>query len=163
MKRSLAIAAVGVAGLALAGPAAADQKTVKVAHGAVTANLVPVTPGVSSPGDLRTYWIKLTKPGKTKKVGLLTGSLLTTAVDKPGKGKELRTANLVFSIGRPDDQLIVGGVAEYDQAAPTLNKRTEVVRPVIGGSGKYDGARGYCTSIHRKDNTWVHVFTVDVL
>lgn len=149
--------------LALAGPAVADQKTIKVAHAAISANLVPVTPGVSSAGDLRTYWIKLTKPGKAKKIGFMTGTLLTTAVNKPAKGKELREANLVFTVGKPADQLIVGGVAEYDQAAATLTKRTEVVRPVIGGSGKYDGARGYCTSIHRKDNTWVHVFTVDVL
>lgn len=140
-----------------AAPVAADQ-VVKVAHGPITATVIPVTAGKASAGDLRTYHIKLTKPKKSKRIGFMTGSLLTTAVNKPARGQEQRTADLVFTIGKAANQLVVGGVAAYEQQAPTFRKRTSVIRPVLGGSGKYAGARGWCESIHRKDNTWRHVF-----
>ena len=93
----------------------------------------------------------------------MTGSLLTTEVGKPSAGKEYRSADLVFTIGKARNQLIIGGVAVYQQQAPTVAERTTVVRPVIGGSGKYDGARGWCESVHRKDGTWRHTFHVQVL
>lgn len=161
MIRGLLIAAVLTA--AMASPAVADSDVVvKVAHPAVTAKVVPVTPGTASPGDLRTYFTKLTKPGKSARIGFMTGSLLTTAVGKPSAGKEYRTADLVFTIGKARNQLILGGTAVYQQQAPTVAERTTVIRPVIGGSGKYDGARGWCESVHRKDGTWRHTFHVQV-
>jgi hypothetical protein len=162
MRRRLCIALLVTLGTA-ASPAVADSDLiVKVAHPAVTANVRAVTPGTASPGDVRTYYTKLTRPGKSARIGFLTGSLLTTEVGKPSAGKELRTADLVFTIGKARNQMIVGGVAAYDQQAPTVAERTSVVRPVIGGSGKYDGARGWCESIHRKDGTWRHTFHVQV-
>ena len=52
----LAVLSVGVG----VSPAAADSDLViKVAHPAVTANLHAVTPGVASPGDIRTFYAKL--------------------------------------------------------------------------------------------------------
>ncbi|HNE87833.1 MAG TPA: hypothetical protein PKL68_00960 [Actinomycetota bacterium] len=163
MLRRLLIAITVLSIGAAASPAFADSDLViKVAHPAVTANLNPVTPGTASPGDLRTFYAKLTKPGKSTRIGFMTGSLLTTEVGVPSAGKEYRTADLVFSIGKARNQLIVGGVAVYQQQAPTVAERTSVVRPVIGGSGKYDGARGWCESIHRKDGTWRHTFHVQV-
>jgi hypothetical protein len=42
-------------------------------------------------------------------------------------------------------------------------KRASVVtRPVIGGSGKYGGARGWCVTTHQADDTWTHVFHITV-
>lgn len=149
------VCATGVAVVLAAGPAAAE--VVKVAHGPIAANLIPVADKPSA-GDLRTYYIGLTKPGKKKRIGFLTGSLLTTAVDAPSAGKELRSADLVFTIGKPANQIVLGGVAAYDQTAPTLSKKSTTVRPVLGGSGKYAGARGWCESIHFKNNSWRHTF-----
>ena len=160
MIRSLPAAALlTVAPLA---PAAAAERpvTVRVAHGAISATVDPVTPGAASPGDLRLYYTPLTRPGRTKQIGFMTGSLLTTAVDRPAAGKEYRAADLVFRVGT--SQLVVGGVAEYDQQAPTVAERTSVVRPVLGGTGRYAGARGWCRSVHLKDNTWRHVFMIVV-
>ena len=160
MLRRPALALLGtVLALSLAGPASADPVTVvKVAHGPVSAQVDPVTPATASPGDVRLFYSTLTKPGKKKAIGFLTGSLLTTAVDEPAVGKELRTADLVFTIGQAQDQLVVGGVAVYDQQASTVARKTSVIRPVVGGSGKYDGARGWCRSVHRKDDSWRHTF-----
>jgi hypothetical protein len=162
MLRPALIVSVAAALAATASPAVADPVVVKVAHGPVTANVIAVTPGSASPGDLRTYFTPLTKPGGSKRIGFLTGSLLTTVVGQPSAGKELRTADLVFTIGAARNQLVVGGVASYDQQAPTVAQRTKVTRPVVGGSGRFAGARGWCDSIHRKDGTWRHVFRVEV-
>jgi hypothetical protein len=157
MLRPLAVTAALV--LLPAAPALAEEVTVKLDHGPVTATLDPVTPGVSSPGDLRLYYVGLTKPGKTKVIGFLTGSLMTTAVGKPAAGKEYRAADLVFSVG--ESQLVIGGVAVYDQQAATVAKKTSVIRPVLGGSGKYAGAHGWAKSTRFKDNTWRHTFHIE--
>lgn len=162
MSRSIvASAAVAVAAtVSFAAPAVAKDEVVKVAHPAVTASLAPVTPGQASAGDIRTYWTPLTKPGKTKSIGFMTGYLLTTALNKPETGKELRTADLVFTIGAAENQLEIGGVAAYDGQAPTVAQKTSVIRPVVGGSGRYAGAHGWAKSIHLKDGTWRHIFHI---
>lgn len=158
MLRPLAVTAALV--LLPAAPALAEEVTVKLDHGPVTATLDPVTPGVASPGDLRLYYVGLTKPGKKKVIGFLTGSLMTTAVNEPAAGKEYRAADLVFSVG--DSQLVIGGVAVYDQQAATVAKKSSVIRPVLGGSGKYAGAHGWAKSTRFKDNTWRHTFHIEV-
>lgn len=158
MLRPLAVTAALV--LLPAAPAMAKDVTVTVAHGPITSSLDPVTPGTASPGDLRLFYIDLTKPGKKKVVGFLTGSLLTTAIDKPEPGKEYRAADLVFTVG--DSQLVLGGVAVYDQQAATVAKKSSVIRPVLGGTGKYAGAHGWAKSTRFTNNTWRHTFQVHV-
>jgi hypothetical protein len=149
---------IGAAGAGAAGPKA---RVISVAHGAVTTSNSQYidlgTPGASV-GDLRTYYLPLARTGTTATVGYLTGTLTTVAVDQPAPGMELRTANLVFVIGRVSDQIVVGGVAEYTQTASTVAAKSTVTRPVIGGSGRFAGARGWCISTHLADNTWTHVF-----
>jgi hypothetical protein len=152
------------AALALApGARATPPRTlvVAVAHRAVTAadtQYLDAPPAGPSAGDVRTYYLPLTRPGGTEEIGYLTGTLTTTAVDRPTAGMELRTANLVFVVGPAADQLVVGGVSAYAQSAPTIARKSVAVRPVIGGSGKYAGARGWCVSTHLADGTWTHVF-----
>jgi hypothetical protein len=107
---------------------------------------------------VRTYYLSLTRPGSSRKVGYLTGTLTTTATGRPNRGMELRTANLVFVFGRAADQLVLGGVAVYGQFAPVLAKKSVVTRPVLGGSGRYAGARGWCVTTHLANDTWTHVF-----
>jgi len=153
---------VALLAVSIAGPAVArtsSTKVITVAHGPVTAqNSQYIDLGAPGPsvGDMRTYYLPLTQ--SKKPVGYLTGTLTTVAVDRPAVGMELRTSNLVYVIGKTSDQIVVGGVAEYSQSAPTVATKSVVVRPVIGGSGKYAGARGWCVTTHYEDNTWTHVF-----
>ena len=88
----------------------------------------------------------------------MTGSLTVVAPDKPTKGEELRRSNLVFQFGAVDDQLVVGGVAVYQIANPTISLGKVVTRPILGGSGKFAGATGWVETTHNADGTWVHVF-----
>jgi hypothetical protein len=147
-------------GLTTATAASAATRVVKVAHGPVTLPLVDAAPAGPSVGDLRTVWTPLTRPGRTRGVGYLAGSLLTVAVDRPTGGRELRTSNLVFVVGRPADQIVVGGVASYPSAAPTVVRRTLTVRPVMGGSGAFAGARGSCRTVHLANGRWTHTFVI---
>ena len=148
-----------------AGPTQLSRVVVRVAHGPVTAgNSQYIDAGVPGPsvGDLRTYYLPLTRPGSSRRVGYLTGTLTTTATGRPRAGMELRTANLVFVVRRAANQLVLGGVAAYAQSAPVLAKRSVVTRPVIGGSGRYAGARGWCVTTHLANGTWTHVFHLTV-
>lgn len=159
---STAVLSIAIGGM-LVGPtaatAAADtREVVRVAHPAITATVIDVGPTGASAGDLRTYWTKLTAPGRPARIGFMSGSLLTTAVNKPRSGYELRTAALVFTIGRAANQLEVGGIASYRQQAATVSRDESVIRPVVGGSGRYAGATGWCRSTHKADNTWRHTF-----
>ena len=135
----------------------------RVAHGLVTPSdvqYIDASPAGPSVGDVRTYYLPITRRGRDRRIGYLTGALTTVAVDKPTADIELRTANLVFVVGRAADQIVVGGVSAYAQKTPTISKRSVVTRPVIGGSGKYAGARGSCVTTHRSNGTWTHVFHV---
>src|SRR4051812_40373543 len=152
----VALAAVGIYAPAIARTSSA--KLVTVAHGPVTPlNSQYVDLGAPGPsvGDVRTYYIPLTQ--SKKPAGYLTGTLTTVAVGRPAAGMELRTSNLVYVIGRVSNQIVVGGVAAYAQAAPSVAAKSVVTRPVIGGSGTYAGARGWCVSTHFADGTWTHV------
>ncbi len=158
--RVVTTVALTLIGLTTATAAGAATKVVRVAHGPVSLPFVDTAPAGPSVGDLRTVWTPLTRPGRKRVVGYLTGSLLTVAVDRPTDGRELRTSNLVFVIGRPSDQIVVGGVASYPSSAPTVVRRTVTVRPVIGGSGAFAGARGSCRTVHHASGRWTHTFVM---
>jgi hypothetical protein len=155
---------VSIGGAASAGSRATRvgaNMVVRVAHGPVTSSEAQYvdagSPGPSV-GDVRTYYLPLTRPGETARIGYLTGTLTTTATGEPRPGMELRSADLVFVVGGASDQLVVGGVSAYSQTAPTVARRSVVTRPVIGGSGRYAGARGWCVTTHFANDTWTHVF-----
>src|SRR5262249_41500412 len=98
----------------LPGRTKATTVVIRVAHGPVTARdsqYIDAAPAGPSVGDVRTYYLPLTRPGSTRKIGYLTGTLTTTATGRPRSGMELRAANLVFVLGSAANQLVVGGVA----------------------------------------------------
>jgi hypothetical protein len=160
---ALAAIAIALPAAGEAGTATARMAVFGVAHGPVNANnaqYVDAAPAGPSAGDVRTYYLPLTRPGTGVHIGYATGTLTTVATNKPVNGMELRTANLVFVIGHAADQIVVGGIAAYAESAPSVATRSSVTRPVIGGSGKFAGARGWCVSTHYANDTWTHVFHV---
>jgi hypothetical protein len=52
----------------------------------------------------------------------------------------------------------VGGAAEYPLDGATLPLPSTTVRPLLGGSGRYAGARGEVVTVHAADDTWTHTF-----
>jgi hypothetical protein len=140
-----------------ASPAASGEMVVTITHGPVQATLVDAPPQGASIGDVRYFSVPATddagRPGRR------TASLTTSSIDDPNPGDELRIAQLVFVFGDTmADQLVIGGAADYPKDASTIQPGTATVRPVLGGSGKWAGARGWAESFHLADGTWKHVF-----
>ena len=135
--------------------AAASTTTVRVYHQAVT----PIATSGSGIGMVRTFFIPIAVDGKSGDGQYLTGTLTTLAEGMPG-GQELRGSNLTFVFGSEENQLVVGGISYYPSAGATLAPGQKTTRPLLGGSGIYEGARGQVVSTNLGPAGWTHVFRV---
>ena len=73
---------------------------------------------------------------------------------------EQRATLLIFTFGNREDQIVVMGVPDYPGNAAEFNADQPVVRAILGGTGKYMGARGQLTSTRKKDGSYTQVFTL---
>ncbi len=73
---------------------------------------------------------------------------------------ERRATLLFFTFAEGKDQIIAFGAADYSPSAPEFGAGQEVVRPVLGGTGKYMGARGQVTSTRNPDGSYMQRFTL---
>jgi hypothetical protein len=131
-------------------------RTVTVTHGPVTLEYVDLGKTGPSLGDERVTAIATAIDGGG--TGRLDAVLTTTAIDAPNKGDEIRIGHLVFTFGTAGDQIVVDGTSAYPASSPTIAQDTSTIRPIVGGSGAYAGARGWAESFHLADGTWRHVF-----
>lgn len=153
MKIAPLVLAVALLG---AGPAHADTtEIVKVYHQAVT----PISTVGSGIGAVRTFFLPIAVDGKAADGQYLTGTLTTFATDVQD-GLEVRGSNLTFVFGSEENQLVVGGISLYPPAGATLAPGQRTVRPIIGGSGTFNGARGQVVSVNLGPNGWTHTFRV---
>lgn len=149
----LLIISLGVAGMPA--QAATERDVVRVYHEAVT----PIATSGGGIGMVRTFFIPMAVDGKAANGQYLSGTL-TTLAENVTDGQELRASNLTFVFGDEADQLVVGGISLYPPAGATLAPGTKTVRPVLGGSGKYDGARGQVISRNYGPQGWTHIFRI---
>jgi hypothetical protein len=73
---------------------------------------------------------------------------------------ERRATLLFFTFAGAKNQIIAFGAADYSPSAPEFEVGQPVVRPVLGGTGKYMGARGQVTSTRNSDGSYTQVFTL---
>ncbi len=150
------MALVGVASPAQAEPSSGIT-TIRVYHQAVTPALTTGT-GI---GTVRYFTTPTAVNGVAANGQYMSGTLTTLDTVIPG-GQEIRASDLNFVFGNSSDQLVVGGVAIYPAAGATLPDGARVIRPVIGGSGKYAGAVGQAISTNLGATGWTHVFKVRI-
>ena len=74
--------------------------------------------------------------------------------------QERRATLMFFTFADGKDQIIAFGVADYTPSTPEFDADKPVVRPVLGGTGKYMGARGQVTSTRSSDGSYRQVFTL---
>ena len=146
---------LGLTVTSLPAQAATERQVVRVYHEAV----VPTATSGSGIGTVRTFFIPIAVDGQAADDQYLSGTL-TTLAENVSEGQEIRASNLTFVFGDEADQLVVGGISLYPAAGATLAPGTKTVRPVIGGSGKYDGARGQVVSRNYGANGWTHIFRI---
>lgn len=151
----VALMSAGLAQVTTAGAvsAATKERIVTVTHGAIAPTLVQG----EGLGAVRTFLIPTVVKGKSGPGYYLTGTLTTVAVGLPND-QELRTSNLTFVFGAEANQIVVGGISLYPSSSATLTTGQKTIRPVVGGSGTYNGARGYVESTNRGSEGWTHVF-----
>ena len=96
---------------------------------------------------------------KGKKIGNLMGQLTTFDVTLDGVEDEDRFRELVFRF--KDGQVIVLGASEYQRTeVPNFaDDNAPVTAAIVGGTGKYAGARGTVTTKKRANGTYKHTFT----
>jgi hypothetical protein len=148
---------LGLVTAAAVTPVSAAEKpiTVRVYHQAVS----PISVSGTGIGAVRTFFIPISVDGKAADGQYLAGTLTTLDPSMPN-GQELRSSNLTYVFGAEKDQMVVGGVSLYPPAGATIAAGQSTIRPVIGGSGKYSGARGQVVSTNMGANGWTHVFKV---
>ena len=73
---------------------------------------------------------------------------------------EKRATLLFFTFGDHQDQIIVFGVTDYSPSASEFEPGQPVVRAILGGTGKYMGARGQLASTRNGDGSYTQVFTL---
>jgi hypothetical protein len=97
--------------------------------------------------------------------GPVTGELIgsKTLVKVPTDASpnlERRATLMFFTFDESKDQIIAFGVADYLPTAPEFEPGKSAVRAVLGGTGKYVGARGQVTSTRNVDGSYTQVFTL---
>lgn len=163
-RRLCATAALGCAVLvatasAMTVGAQEDERTVTISHGSVADAATYVDLGDPGPsvGDIRAFSVDATD--ESGRAGRLTATLTTSSADWPSAGDELRLANIVVMFGDGlADQLVITGASLYPVDSSTITPGDSTIRPIGGGSGTWNGARGYVETIHSPDDTWQHIF-----
>src|SRR5262249_14543104 len=97
--------------------------------------------------------------------GPVTGELIgsKTLVKLPSDANpnlERRATLMFFTFGGGKDQIIAFGAADYSPSTPEFGAGQTAIRPVLGGTGKYIGARGQLTSTRNSDGSYTQVFTL---
>tara|TARA_B110000211_G_scaffold130494_1_gene149940 strand:- start:53 stop:631 length:579 start_codon:yes stop_codon:yes gene_type:complete len=90
--------------------------------------------------------------------GKLSGFVLT--VDIPEKEHEVfqdRIDSMVFDFGNANTLVISGKAAYPHRGELEIAKNNPQIRAIVGGTGKYIGARGQITTIRDDDEGYTHV------
>jgi hypothetical protein len=138
-----------------------SSETLTVYQDAPTLNLLDHGPPGRSPGDVHHFFAPLhSSPG-----GPVTGEVFGTKTlvklaTEANPNLEQRTTLLSFTFGDRQDQIIALGVVDYAPSGAEFNAGQPVVRAILGGTGKYMGARGQLTSNRNADGSYTQVFTL---
>jgi hypothetical protein len=110
----------------------------------------------ASHGDLLMFEAALL--GEDGQNGTLTGFLLTADLpDDDGEVLEERIGSLVFHLDG-ENSIVVHGGSVYPDGGVEMKAGNGQIRAVIGGTGKYIGARGQVTTTRNDDQTYEHRF-----
>lgn len=143
-------------------------KDFTVVHGVVSTILTTPDSTGHELGDQRVLTATPIYNTKGGLLGRLDAELLTTSIDYPVDGDEIRMSTLNFVFGTGDsnlagsaDQIVVSGSGYYPSDESTIAVGDALVRSIVGGSGAYSGASGSCYTEHLADGTWRHTFRFD--
>jgi hypothetical protein len=73
---------------------------------------------------------------------------------------ETRATILFFTFANRQDQIVALGATDYPPTAGKFDSALPIVRAILGGTGKYMGARGQLASTRNADGSYTQVFTL---
>jgi hypothetical protein len=138
-----------------------SNETFTVYQDAPKMSLVDLGAPGNSLGDIYHFSAPLHSERGGPVTGEVIGSktLVKVATDA-NPNLERRATLLFFTFAEGKDQIIAFGAADYSPSAPEFDAGQPVVRPVLGGTGKYMGARGQVNSTRNADGSYTQVFTL---
>jgi len=115
----------------------------------------------NSPGDVYHFFATLHSAPGGPVTGEVFGSktLIKIATDT-NPNLETRATVLFFTFANQQDQIVAVGATDYPPTAGEFDASQPVVRAVLGGTGKYMGARGQVASTRNADGSYKQVFTL---
>jgi hypothetical protein len=138
-----------------------STKTLTIYQDAPKMSLLDLGAPGNSLGDVYHFSAAL----HSERGGPVTGEVIgsKTLVKLPtdaNPNQERRATLMFFTFADGKDQIIAFGAADYSPSTPEFDADKPVVRPVLGGTGKYMGARGQVTSTRNSDGSYTQVFTL---
>lgn len=118
-------------------------------------------PPGNSPGDAYYFSAALhSSPGGPVTGEVFGSKTLMKVAGLANPNSEKRATLLFFTFSGGQDQIIALGTVDYPPTTAEFDPDQPVVRPILGGTGKYIGARGQLTSTRKKDGSYTQVFTL---
>jgi len=112
-------------------------------------------------GDVYHFAAQLrSKPGGPVTGELMGSKTLIKIASDANPNLERRATLMFFTFAQPNDQIIAFGVANYSPNVPEFEAGQPAIRAILGGTGKYMGARGQVESTRQADGTYKQVFTL---
>ena len=115
----------------------------------------------NSPGDVYHFFATLHSAPGGPVTGEVFGSktLIKIATDT-NPNLETRATVLFFTFANHQDQIVAVGATDYPPTAGEFDAGQPIVRAILGGTGKYMGARGQVASTRNADGSYKQVFTL---
>ena len=139
----------------------ASTETFTVYEDKPTLKLLDLGPPGNSPGDVYHFFAPLHSSAGGPVTGEVSGTKTVVKLATDAKPNlERRATLLFFTFGEQQDQIIALGVHEYPKNVPEFEAGKSVARAILGGTGKYMGARGEVTSTRNADGSYTQAFTL---
>jgi hypothetical protein len=118
---------------------------------------VDVGPKGTSGGDVYVFDGPLLDSDEEERVGSVYGTQTSIAQDSDS---ETVQAMITYDL-ESGDRITVGGIGEYPRGDKNLVENQKFERPILGGTGRYAGARGVVTTVRRPDGSYAHTFEIE--
>ncbi len=142
-------------------PTGPSTETFTVYEDAPKMSLLDLGAPGNSLGDVYHFSAALhSKPGGPATGELIGSKTLVKVATEANPSLERRATLMFFTFADRKDQIIAFGVADYSPSAPEFEAGQPAVRGILGGTGKYMGARGEVTSTRNADGSYTQVFTL---
>ena len=155
----LALTAIGAVAFVGAGCGGGDGETLSIVAPATGLHQSTVDLGSkgTSGGDVYVFDGPLLDSDEGETIGHVYGTQTSIAMDSDS---ETVQAMITFDLG-DGDRITVGGIGEYPRGDKNLVENRSFERPILGGTGRYGGARGVDTTVRRPDGSYEHTFEIE--